>query len=182
MNKQQYYYTMESLYLDTSSLVYLFFNDYEIPVDEKEDLVASFWLRVFEHQEKILIKDKEWLINYFRVMVKNMVYDYFNSKEKERQMFLELQISAGLQADEVKEILNELQDARREEIRCAVQCLTEEEKMLIEMRFFCEMSCKEVAKVLGIRENAVRARQFRIIKKLRDTIQNIREEERKHEK
>ena len=52
----------------------------------------------------------------------------------------------------------------------ACRVLEDEEKDIIQMKFAYKMSAKEISDILEISEEAVRVRQFRVIRKLRNEI------------
>ena len=54
--------------------------------------------------------------------------------------------------------------------------MSEEEKLLINMRFVRRLTSKEAAELLGISDGAVRMRQERILRKLRAEIERLENE------
>ena len=50
--------------------------------------------------------------------------------------------------------------------------LSEKDRQILILRYFEDMSHKDTAKVIGIREGALRVRTIRLLKKLKETMQN----------
>ena len=70
-------------------------------------------------------------------------------KDHEEQVFLSLEI---------------------ERVRQAMKKLTEEQQEVLTLKFINDMSYKEIAKILGKREDAVRAMQYRALQALREEL------------
>lgn len=58
----------------------------------------------------------------------------------------------------------------------ACRVLTKDEKELIQMRFTYNMSAREIGNILEISEEAVRVRQFRTLRKLREELLRLKKE------
>lgn len=98
----------------------------------------------------------------------NQSNTYFrkNTKEKKYQIGIE---QAELIADEFPIAENEKQF---QELERALSTLNAKEIELIELRFFNELSFKQVAEVLKISENNAKVRCYRILDKMRIKIKN----------
>jgi RNA polymerase sigma-70 factor, ECF subfamily len=59
---------------------------------------------------------------------------------------------------------------QRAKIRAALEQLSPEQREVLVLRFLEELSLKEVGAVLGLREPAVRGRQFRAIQRLQSLL------------
>ena len=55
--------------------------------------------------------------------------------------------------------------------------LKQEEKELIQMKFFYQMSTKDIAGIMEIPEGTIRVRQLRILRKLRREILRLKKED-----
>lgn len=57
-------------------------------------------------------------------------------------------------------------------VKRALAKLSEKDRQILILRYFEDMSHKETAKIIGIREGALRVRTTRLLKKLKEIIQN----------
>ncbi len=53
----------------------------------------------------------------------------------------------------------------------ALSLLKEEEKQIVILRYFEELSFTEISKVLGIREGALRVKIHRVLKKMKEVLE-----------
>ncbi len=171
------YTTIEELYLDNHKLVYAFLNDYIDDPLLKDDLASIIWVRIFEKNSLFLKMGPKWTKNYIRVMVRNAAFDYFEELKRERE-FLSERISEyeiSMSYDTIEEeffsssVDQYLEDACNE--------LKQEEKELIQMKFFYQMSTKDIAGIMEIPEGTIRVRQLRILRKLRREILRLKKED-----
>lgn len=166
------YSTFEELYKDNRKLVYIFLTDItDIEGDEfiKEDLASAVWIKIFERGEKFLDMDRLWVKNYIRIMVRNAARDYIKAEKRGQKAARDAAaLFSDLTEHSAEEEFLTAEDAIYLENACRV--LEDEEKDIIQMKFAYKMSAKEISDILEISEEAVRVRQFRVIRKLRNEI------------
>ena len=99
--------------------------------------------------------------------MKNEICEQYRKKDRENRILEKaseiFNISHTTEDDFLlKENLNALEKARAQ--------LSEDERLLLELRFDQELSIKETGKVMGINQSAVKMRQCRVLLKLRKLI------------
>ena len=161
------YETFEEMYLSTYRLVYIFIRDCTQDWDVAEEVSAIIWTKISERPEKYLDQEILQLHNYRRAMVKNEICEQYRKKDRENRILEKaseiFNISHTTEDDFLlKENLNALEKARAQ--------LSEDERLLLELRFDQELSIKETGKVMGINQSAVKMRQCRVLLKLRKLI------------
>lgn len=83
----------------------------------------------------------------------------------------ELALNEAFEIESEDDIEEELDRKNNiETVQKALSKLDEEERHMVVLRFFEEMSNKEIAHILGSKEGAVRVRLHRILKKLKEII------------
>lgn len=100
----------------------------------------------------------------FRI-ARNLIID-----EKRKKPTVPLESYQGFESDEN---LTEEVDKREEKKRlhAVLATLSEKERQIIILRYFEEMTTTEAAKVLGMREGALRVRSHRILQKLKERLE-----------
>lgn len=130
-----------------------------------EDIVADVYLRAWRARQ---VCDRErpaiaWLLGIAR----NRVID----ESRARRPMVSLD-NVAEPVDEHSDLLHEqLAAADAQELRAAMQQLTDEQQQVIFLRFFQGESHDVVARQLGRNENAVRALQFRALSRLRKILE-----------
>jgi RNA polymerase sigma-70 factor (ECF subfamily) len=137
--------------------------------EETEDLVQEVFLKVYKNIKEIDVKENSPL-NYFFTVAKNSVIDYWRRKKEvltEKEMNLsnyqKPEFVEKIEQKEMGEIIKEL-----------IKELTPDQQEVIVLRFINEMSNKEIAKLLGKTEEAVRQLQSRALKSLREKLKNLK--------
>lgn len=172
------YGTFEEMYKDNRKLVYTFLTDItDIEDDEfiKEDLASAVWVKIFERGEKFLDMNRLWVKNYIRIMVRNAARDYLKEEKRGQKAARDavLLLSGLTEHSAEEEVLTSEDEVY---LKNACNMLEDEEKDLIQMRFAYKMSVKEVSNFFEISEEAVRVRQFRVLRKLKREIIRLKKE------
>ena len=135
-----------------------------------EDLTASVFVRALEGIGKYKYRGiplAAWLMSITR----NLVIDHFRRAGRSPQEPLDLElISKEPSPEQVAE-----QAVLREQLRGALEHLTEEQRQVVVLRFVDGLSSQEVSHLLDKPEGAIRALQHRALASLRRFLQ--REEE-----
>lgn len=165
--------TLEKLYLDHRKLVYAFISDYSNEEDVMEEIASTVWMKVWEKEDFFLDMDKKGVKYYLRAMVKTAASDYFRSLEQENKKVEKLKeylIDSGqLKNAEESRFLENINYYLRE----AINVLSEDEKLLIIMRFKYNQSMKSIGDYFGITEGNVRIRKLRILTKMKKKINDL---------
>ena len=172
------YGSMEELYLENYKLVYTYIGDYTEHQPSIEDIASIIWCKVSNDPQKFLDMDEIWLHNYLRVMARTAVSDYFKVEEREHMKIKHVRedFEYGYPVEEeflLREDLAYLEQAKR--------VLSKAECDLILLRYEAGLSAREVGEAFGITEGAVRVKQHRILKKLKEEIIRLRSNQYRRE-
>ena len=170
-----YYNSIEDLYNGSYRLVYTYISDYTMDYQNAQEIAAIVWAKVAEHPKRYLDMEKDHLNHYLRRMIKTTALDFFEAEK--------CQSNKAEQAREALESAKTFDEAyfHKEQLAYLEQAksvLAEEELQLIYLRFHVELSVRAVGDAFGISEGAVRAKQYRILKKLKREILRLQEQER----
>jgi len=136
---------------------------------ETEDLTQEVFLKVYQNINKVEIKDNSPL-SYFFTVARNLLIDYWR-KKKEVLIEKEIVLPNYKESDLIEQIEKK---EMGEIIKKLIRELTLDQQEVIILRFINEMSNKEIAKLLGKREDAVRQLQSRALKNLREKLKNLK--------
>lgn len=135
---------------------------------EAEDLVQEVFLKVYQGIENF--KDQNKLpLNYFFTIARNTLIDYWR-KKKEVLVDEKLENISDKNADSA-----ELVEQKETEgmIINLIKDLTEEQQEVIVLKFINDLTNREIAKLLGKSEEAIRQLQCRALKKLRKKFKDL---------
>lgn len=142
---------------------YCSFNTYdrEIAQDICQEIFVKAWNKIKDFK-----MEANWSIQAFLFAIaRNLIIDRTREKKEVNvEQFEEIESS-----EDLYEELNKKTDV--ENISNALSKLDEIERQIIILRFFEEMDSKEVAKILKIKDGALRVRQGRILQKLKDIME-----------
>lgn len=165
MSKKQ---SMEEIYLKNRNWVYGSFLRKTEAVETAEDLSQTLWLHFFQNYENLHLANEKVVRAYLRSMILHAVADYWRSMQKAEDLMRELENLLG--AD------NTGQDAVHEEvfpedamddIAMVYKELSEEERLLLSLKYESRYNSREIGAVIGISPSLVRMRLSRINEKLR---------------
>jgi RNA polymerase sigma-70 factor (ECF subfamily) len=130
-----------------------------------EDLTATVFLRMLE----AIRSSRAWQTSFsgwlYRI-AHNLVVDYFRTGQAERDVPLEDRPIPT--AEHPGDVAERLLTAQR--LRAAISQLTEEQSLVITLKFMEGLSNAEVARLLGKSEGAIKSLQFRALAALRRLI------------
>lgn len=132
-----------------------------------EDLASETFIQLINalHADKGPTKNiRGWLLG----TTNNLVNNHFRSTY--RTTFDHLGDQDALIDEPVSRLDSYLDDHDR--LKSALRSLTEEQQMVISLRFGAEMSLDETARVMGKKPNAIKALQFRATNALRKQLEN----------
>ena len=136
-----------------------------------EDLTSQVFLKAWNNLSSYQIRGlpfKAWL---FRI-ARNSVIDYYRTYKETTP----LEPSALTKPDPAAEVGDQVeQQLQAEELRLALQQLTEDQRQVLTLRFIEGLSTEEVANVMGKRQGAIRALQMRGLQALAKIIETFDE-------
>lgn len=138
-----------------------------------EDLMHEVYIRVFRAYDRFEGKssEKTWLFS----IAKNVAIDYFRKtgvRKKYAQDFFDWETQQLVSGERMPEEVSMLNEDKRLLYEMLDQC-TGDQKMVIIMRFFQDLSIAETADSLGWTEGKVKTVQHRAIKVLREKMSAV---------
>ena len=132
-----------------------------------EDLTSQVFLKAWDNLSSYQIRGllfRAWLLRIAR----NSVIDYYRTYKETTP----LEPSALTKPDPAAEVGDQVeQQLQAEELRLALQQLTEDQRQVLTLRFIEGLSTEEVANVMGKRQGAIRALQMRGLQALAEIIE-----------
>ncbi|MGH2317577.1 RNA polymerase sigma factor SigX [Planococcus sp. SE5232] len=135
-----------------------------------EDLMHEVYIRVFRAYDRFEGKssEKTWLFS----IAKNVAIDHFRKtavRKKHSMEFFDWETQQLVSSDRIPEEVSLLNEDKILLYKALDTC-TGDQKMVIIMRFFQDLSIAETADVLGWTEGKVKTTQHRAIKSLREKL------------
>jgi RNA polymerase sigma-70 factor (ECF subfamily) len=142
-----------------------------------EDLVQEVYIRVLKSYSKFQgnSSEKTWLFSIAR----NVAIDWFRKQKNWKQRFNDKFDWIEQQIKDDQPFPEEI-TLQKEEVRHIMRCLNEctfNQRMVIIMRYFNELSISETAEALNWTESKVKISQHRALKALRVSLQEMMVEE-----
>lgn len=126
------------------------------------DLTSLVFLKAITKLDKFKFRNKPFGAWLYRIAM-NEVYQYFRKNKKVQQVPLNHRAVKKL-GDELEE---ENAEHLKQKLKLVIQKLSRKEVELIELRFYQNLSFREVGVILDISENNAKVRMHRLIKKLK---------------
>ncbi len=139
--------------------------------EEAEEMAQESFLRVFEKRESFDSDRpfKPWLLTIVRNQCKNIlkrrtIVQFTSIEGSERDS---RQVESRIPAERAAPCDPVLENERTGILFRLVDQLPPKDRELLELRYFKKIRAKEIAKIIGSTDGAVRARLFRIMRTLR---------------
>jgi len=147
-----------------------------------EDLSHEVYVRVLKSYERFQGRssEKTWLF----AIAKNVAIDYFRKNSVRSSHTFDAfnwETESLVSPSKTPEVLTELNDEMRQLLDALEEC-TGDQKMVIVMRYFQELSIAETAAILNWTEGKVKTTQHRAINKLREILTNTTDEKEANRK
>lgn len=144
-----------------------------------EDLAHEVYVRVLRSYDKFAgnSSEKTWLF----AIAKNVAIDHFRKQAVRQKHSLDFFDWETEQLHSTTPLPEDVLQANDEfmEVQTALEHCTGDQKMVIIMRYFQELSIAETAQILDWTEAKVKTTQHRAIKFLKQQLQQVREREAK---
>ncbi len=144
--------------------------------EDAEDLVVEVFMAALEQAKFATLSEKEKQLWLWRV-TRNKVIDTYRRAKIRQNVTLE-QVAGDLFENEMSS--PEYTALRQEdymELYAHLQSLPPLQQQILHMRFGQDISCREIATMLGKQENVVRVTLSRTLNRLRNIYQRRREEQ-----
>ena len=173
MRKKQ---SMEEIYLENRHWVYGSFLRKTGEIETAEDLSQTLWLRFFQNYENLNLPNEKVVRAYLRSMILHAAADYWRSTQKAEDLMKELENL--LEADNIGQDAVHAESFPEDEMDdIAMICkeLSEEERILLSLKYESRYNSREIGAVIGISPSLVRMRLSRINEKLRKQMEKRNE-------
>lgn len=155
---------IETIYLTYGQYIFNYILKRTGEVEVAQDLTQEVFKRMIEGLSRY--EDRGWPISAWLFKIANgCVMDYIRRKRRISKLVEVNLVSSGFE----EEVLKWLE---RQEIKNLFHVLTPEQRIVIEMRFYMDLSPSEVAQALGKSTTSVRALQYRAIEALKRQLDN----------
>ncbi len=164
--------TQQEIYKEYYKLVYplIYFILKEYPATE--DVIQESFLRTLEKSHQL--QDVRRLEGWLRMVARSVALNYLRKLKRNRTELEtdEIFAGSGTPAGMVRPSLEEEVEVNlmKEDIRKYLDLLKPEYRQLIEMRWYSNLSYREMAAALGTTENVVRQKLYRARETVRDKL------------
>ena len=165
MSKKQ---SMEEIYYKNRYWVYGSFLRKTGAVEVAEDLSQTLWLHFFQNYENLNLPNEKVVRAYLRSMILHVIADYRRSTQKAEDLMKELENL--LEADNIGQDAVHAEafpEDAIDDIEAVYKELSEEECLLLSLKYEGRYTSREIGAVIGISPSLVRMRLSRITEKLR---------------
>lgn len=176
--KKEIYQSVTAIYEENRHWVYGYFIKKLKQAEIAEDLTQTLWLKFFQVYESVSFRDEKVLKAYLRSMANHLLSDYFRTLQKSEKLIQELSELIDESSSEDTVFDTAFSKDPIEYLNQAYEILSEEEKLLIFLRYTEKLNSKEIAAVTEISPSLVRMKLSRINEKLRRELKRIMNEER----
>lgn len=128
---------------------------------DADDIVSEVYVKAFENFAAVQGSTRSWLFTIAR----NAVADFFRTKGREQPNSL-----VGSLLDQNAETPSD-QQAEMDCLAQAMQALDSEQRELIYLKYFASLKHSQVAEVLKTTEAAVKMRVSRLLKQMKEMVQ-----------
>lgn len=135
-----------------------------------QDICQETFVKAWKSIKNFNTGEPNWSIQAFLFKIaRNLIIDKARSKKE-----FSLNEFEDLESNE--NLYDSLEKTeKRKLIEEAISKLNDEEKQIIILRYFEEMDSKQVSKILGVKDGALRVRQYRTVQKLKTILEVINE-------
>lgn len=143
---------------------------------EAEDAVSDAWLSLISKASVLRTLDHSHLEGYMILTVKNAAFSLQRKKARRKEMPLDDtsdEISSDMSIDLESSVLER---TSLEELMRTISRLSEEDQMVMRMKFFQHASDREIAIAMGIKKVSVRSRLSRARNRIRRMLQETQNE------
>lgn len=147
----------EEFYLNTFDGVYRFISSWVYSKEDAEDLVGDIYYKACRGFGSCTKASKAWIFTIASNTLKNYYRD-----QKPTSILPESLVSL----EDVED--NIISSERAVELVTAINKLSSDDQMLVSLRYFAELSYRDISKVMGISVPAAKTRMSRCLVKLKN--------------
>lgn len=129
------------------------------------DLTQEVFIKMMKNIDKYRLGTnsfKYWLLK----IALNHIRDYFRAEKSTRDINIEdLDCLSDYDSDNILDILEK--DEKRTSVKKALNSLKEEEREIVILKYYNEMTIKEIGSLIGAKESTIKSKLYRALEKLR---------------
>ncbi len=130
-----------------------------------EDVCQDVFIKAWKALPGFTLKNGGTLQAFLFRIARNLIIDISRKKK-------EVSIDEALEIPTDEDLIEDLSKKTEiEQVKKAFEKLEDRDRQIIFLRYFEDLSHSEVAKIIGIREGALRVRTIRLLKKLKTIIE-----------
>lgn len=149
----------EQFYLQTSSLVYGFFISRVSSKQDAEDLVADVYYKAFRNVNSETKLTKAWIFT----IASNLLKNYYRNHKPMADIQENIK-----DVNEVEDVIISFENAK--ELITAVNKLSPDDQLLVSLRYFAQLPCRDISKVMNISVVAAKTCMSRCLVKLKELL------------
>lgn len=148
-----------------------FMRQISFKVEIAEDLTSETFLKVVAHIQTFEVRHEHSFSGWIFAIAHNSLVNYY--KKSNRYVFsppeeLEYLLNAEVDEQEIVNIEQEYQNNEEfQKIMNVIATLDEKYRLIIELRFFQELSYQEISTITGIKETTLKAHLHRALEKIK---------------
>lgn len=163
---------MEALYIDHYKTMLAIARKYVNSTQDAEDVVSRAIISLIEKVDLLKTFDEKTQRAYIFITVKRIAFSHLRRQKLEKSMEPDT-VEALMPDDEETPEESLLRKSSVDDLRKAFRLLTENEQMLMHMKYFLDMTDEEIAEAEGILVNSVRPKLFRIRRKVEHLLREM---------
>ena len=148
---------MEEIYLENRHWVYGSFLRKTEAVEIAEDLSQTLWLHFFQNYENLNLANEKVVRVYLRSMILHAAADYWRSMQKSEDLMRELENLLDGNKNGQDAVHEEaFPEDEMDDIAMICKELSEEERILLSLKYESRYTSREIGAVIGISPSLVR--------------------------
>lgn len=138
--------------------------------DDAEDLVSDIFMKVLENIQKFEWRGVPFGAWIFRI-ARNVLNDYYQKHNKTRTSDIEQAYSVSEPEEKVSPHIKAAREELSDVVQKVMKTLPERELLVIQLKFFSELSNREIVQITGLSESNVAIILYRTLRKIKPDLQ-----------
>jgi RNA polymerase sigma-70 factor (ECF subfamily) len=159
----------QRIYEDMYAPVYRYLYGRTKNKDLADDFVQTVFLKFFESLHRL--KPNDTPLRFLFTVARNTLIDYWRKKKEILLAEDEKEVFAVIPDKRPNQEAEYAQNELSKNVQDYLSCLNEDDREVIVLKYYSGLPAKDIAVIMKISEEAVRQRQFRVLKKLKVIIE-----------
>jgi RNA polymerase sigma-70 factor (ECF subfamily) len=164
--------SFEDLYGAAFPKIYAFIRCQVSTVETAEELVSRVFVKAYKHRQGLPTSGTGMMRWIFRV-ARTTLIDYWRVEKRRELVSLPLDEIAELTADSEDPEAAYARKQRSAHILQVMNSLSDDDQMLLTLKFVAQRTNREIAGILSLSEGAVSMRLLRALRRLRDQLRGM---------